>query len=185
MCPIPTALEERLESVCGYKRRFGPRRWYARTTPEGRPSSGNVRFLGLEARSTSDRRRRWARFARTGYDPKRSWGLATAAGRRIGGLGQFPRICQGLANAMFPMIGARLEPGSCGRPVSIIEDDRSRGDRGRTRSGSGSRFRRAGPSSLLLIRDHFVLISGGLNDLIRNMSDIMRGRTLGNARGPA
>ncbi len=28
----------------GYKRRFGPRRWYDRSTPESRPSSGNVRL---------------------------------------------------------------------------------------------------------------------------------------------
>ncbi len=32
----------------GYKRWFGPRRWYDRFTPESRPSSGNVRFLGVE-----------------------------------------------------------------------------------------------------------------------------------------
>ncbi len=43
-------------SGCGYKRRFGPRRWYDRSTPESRPSSGNVRFLGVEVRSTSDSR---------------------------------------------------------------------------------------------------------------------------------
>ena len=41
-----------------------------RSNPESRPSSGNVRFLGVEVRSTSDSRRRWARSARTGYDPK-------------------------------------------------------------------------------------------------------------------
>ena len=61
-------------SASGYKRRFGPRRWYDRSTPESRPSSGNVRFLGLEVRSTSDSRRRWARSARTGNDPKPTYG---------------------------------------------------------------------------------------------------------------
>ncbi len=30
---------------------------------------GNVRFLDLEVRSTSDSRRRWARSAKTGFDP--------------------------------------------------------------------------------------------------------------------
>ncbi len=39
-------------SACGYKRRFGPCR--------------------RSDRSTSDSRRRWARSARTGYDPKRT-----------------------------------------------------------------------------------------------------------------
>ena len=58
-------------SAYGYKRRFGPRRWYDRSTPESGPSSGNVRFLGVEVRSTSDSRRRWAWSARTGYDPLR------------------------------------------------------------------------------------------------------------------
>ena len=48
-------------SANGYKRRFGPRRWYDRSTPESRPSSGNVRFLGVEVRSTSDSRRTAAR----------------------------------------------------------------------------------------------------------------------------
>ena len=35
-------------SPLGTQRRFGPRRWYDRSTPESRPSSGNVRFLGVE-----------------------------------------------------------------------------------------------------------------------------------------
>ena len=56
-------------SGVGYKRRFRPRRRSDRSTPESRPSSGNVRFLGVEVRSTSDSRRRWARSAKTGYDP--------------------------------------------------------------------------------------------------------------------
>ncbi len=61
-------------SAYGYKRRFGPRRWYDRSTPESRPSSGNVRFLGLGVRSTPDSRRRWVRSARTGYDPEPTFG---------------------------------------------------------------------------------------------------------------
>ncbi len=43
-------------SGIGYKRRFGPRRRYDRSTPETRPSSGCACFLGLEVRSTSDSR---------------------------------------------------------------------------------------------------------------------------------
>ncbi len=39
--------------------------------PESRPWSGDVRFLGLEVRSTSDSRRHWARSTKTGCDPKR------------------------------------------------------------------------------------------------------------------
>ena len=31
-----------------------------------------VRFLGLEVRSTSDSRRRWARSAKTGFDPRQT-----------------------------------------------------------------------------------------------------------------
>ncbi len=37
-------------SAFGYKRRFRPRRRSDRSTPESRPSSGNVRFLGVEVR---------------------------------------------------------------------------------------------------------------------------------------
>ncbi len=55
-------------------------------TPESRPSSGNVRilqphsiFLGLEVRSTSDSRRRWARSAKTGCDPERTSDQRAAA----------------------------------------------------------------------------------------------------------
>ncbi len=58
-------------SPLGYERRFRPVSEHDRSTPESRPSSGNVRFLGVEARSTSDSRRRWARPAKTGNDPKR------------------------------------------------------------------------------------------------------------------
>ncbi len=35
-------------------------------------------------------------------DPEPTWGLAMTAGRRIDGLGQFPRDRLGLANAMLP-----------------------------------------------------------------------------------
>jgi hypothetical protein len=64
-------MDEPRISPYGYERRFGPRRWYDRSTPESRPSSGNVRFLGLEVRSTSDNRSRWARSAKTEFDPRR------------------------------------------------------------------------------------------------------------------
>jgi hypothetical protein len=60
-------------SAYGYKRRFGPRRWHDRSTSESRPSNGNIRFLGVEVRSTSDSRRRWARSARTVSDPERTF----------------------------------------------------------------------------------------------------------------
>ncbi len=74
---IPFALALFLSPVAfadiGYKRRFRPRRRSDRSTPESRPSSGNVRFLGLEVRSTSDSRRRWARSAKTGCDPERTF----------------------------------------------------------------------------------------------------------------
>ncbi len=69
-----------LTSAVGDKLWFGPHRRYDRATPESRPSSGCVRFLGLEVRSPSDSQRRWARSARTGYDPERIWGIA----RRFG-----------------------------------------------------------------------------------------------------
>ena len=62
----------------GYKRRLGPRRWYNRSTPERRPSSGNVRFLDVEVCSTSDSRRRWTRSAKTGFDPKRPFDVASS-----------------------------------------------------------------------------------------------------------
>ncbi len=62
-------------AVLGYKRRFGSHRRYryGRSTPGSRPSSANVRFLGVEVRSTSDSRRRWARPARTAFDPQRKF----------------------------------------------------------------------------------------------------------------
>ncbi len=41
-------------SAPGYERRFRPVSEHDRSTPESRPSSGNVRFLGVEVRSTSD-----------------------------------------------------------------------------------------------------------------------------------
>ncbi len=66
---VKKTLANREPSTHGYKRLFGPCRRSDRSTAESRPSSGNVRFLGVEVRSTSDSRRRWARSARTGYDP--------------------------------------------------------------------------------------------------------------------
>ncbi len=75
MCDIAVVIQELRMSPCGYKRRFRPRRRSDRSTPESRPSSGDVRFLGLEVRSTSDSRRRWARSARTGYDPNQTLAL--------------------------------------------------------------------------------------------------------------
>ncbi len=64
-CPAQSEM-----STCGYERRFRPVSEHDRSTPESRPSSCKVRFLGVEVRSTSDSRRRWARSAKTGYDPK-------------------------------------------------------------------------------------------------------------------
>ncbi len=40
--------------------------------PREPTSGGSVRFLDLEVRSTSDGRRRWARSAKTGFDPSRT-----------------------------------------------------------------------------------------------------------------
>jgi hypothetical protein len=60
-------------SEIGYKAKSGPRRWYDRSTPESRPSSGKFRFLGVEVRSTPDSRRRWAGSAKTGFDPKQTF----------------------------------------------------------------------------------------------------------------
>ncbi len=71
---VKKTLANREPSTHGYKRRFRPVSKHDRSTPESRPSSGNVRFLGVEIRSTSDSRRRWARSARTGYDPKATFG---------------------------------------------------------------------------------------------------------------
>ena len=66
-------------SAPGYERRFRPVSEHDRSTPESRPSCGNVRFLGLEVRSTSDSRRRWARSAKTGFDPQRKFALLEEA----------------------------------------------------------------------------------------------------------
>ncbi len=60
------------KTAVGYQPKSGPGRRYDRSTPESRPSSGSVRFLGVEVRSTSDSRRRRARSARTGFDPNRT-----------------------------------------------------------------------------------------------------------------
>ncbi len=150
MCPIPTALEERRESAYGYKQTSRGLRQRVRFTPNTGHRKRDVRFwpdyVCSSPRSGRFHGLRWT----SAYDPKRSWGLATAAGRRIGGLGQFPRMRLGLANAMLPMIGAHLEPGSCGRLISIIEDDSSKGDRGRTRSGKLERFGISDPPCALV-----------------------------------
>ncbi len=66
-------------SGSGYERRFRPVSELDRSTPESRPSSGNVRILGVEVRFTSDSRRRWARSAKTGFDPKRSSSVINCA----------------------------------------------------------------------------------------------------------
>ena len=50
------------------------RRPKVRSTPDQGPEIGYVRFLGLEVRSTSDSRRRWAWSAETGCDPKATYG---------------------------------------------------------------------------------------------------------------
>ena len=64
-----------------------------RSTPETRPSSGNIRFLGVEARSTSDSRRRWVRPAKTGFDTFRT-----------------PPPCQNPAVArLLPLFGSKRE----------------------------------------------------------------------------
>ncbi len=55
----------------GYEAKFQPCLRYVWSTPENRPSGSNVRFLGLEVRSTSGSRRHWAKSAKTGCDPKR------------------------------------------------------------------------------------------------------------------
>ncbi len=44
-------------SAVGYERRFGPRHRYDRSTPESRPSSGNVRISTRSFRFTSKCRR--------------------------------------------------------------------------------------------------------------------------------
>ena len=44
-----------------------------RSTPDWGPWIGSVRFPGLEVRSTSDSRRRWARSAKTGFDPEQTF----------------------------------------------------------------------------------------------------------------
>ncbi len=53
---------------------------------------GYFRFLGLEVRSTSDSRRRWARSAKTGADPlqtfstQKTWPCPNVANRRETGI---------------------------------------------------------------------------------------------------
>lgn len=61
-------------SPFGYKRRFGPRRWYDRSTPESRPSSGNIRFAPNFVCFTPRNRSTGSMLRESGFDPKQPCG---------------------------------------------------------------------------------------------------------------
>ncbi len=78
---VKKTLANREPSTHGYKRRFRPRRWYDRSTPESRPSSGNVRFRCDYVRFTPNSGRKWLWRWMSGYDPKETFGPSHKLGR--------------------------------------------------------------------------------------------------------